>query len=236
MGLKKILESSTKEAQATVEEIESANKKLTVAAEGIQLMVQKVSQSVEIENKLSQKLSALSVETEKIKEVLSVIGDIADQTNLLALNAAIEAARAGEHGRGFAVVADEVRNLAERTQHSLSDISATINSVVTEIVDAGVEMRQNAAKIDELSVVSSTAQTHITDSIDTMNIAVLKVEELVAKSIANAKSTGEILSKIDNINQISSENAKSVINIAYAADRLKSMADGLKEKLNIFRT
>lgn len=236
LGLKKILESSTKEAQATVEEIESANKKLTVAAEGMQLMVQKVSQSVEIENKLSQKLSALSVETEKIKEVLSVIGDIADQTNLLALNAAIEAARAGEHGRGFAVVADEVRNLAERTQHSLSDISATINSVVTEIVDAGVEMRQNAAKIDELSVVSSTAQTHITDSIDTMNIAVVKVEELVAKSIANAKSTGEILSKIDNINQISSENAKSVINIAYAADRLKSMADGLKEKLNIFRT
>jgi methyl-accepting chemotaxis protein len=106
--------------------------------------------SAEKQDALGQQFEMLSRDTEAITAILSTIGDIADQTNLLALNAAIEAARAGEHGRGFAVVADEVRKLAERTQKSLSDIHASISLIVQAILSAAQSVKKSQEEMKTL--------------------------------------------------------------------------------------
>lgn len=104
----------------------------------------------------SQKTAEVTRQSSEIKSIVAIIADIAEQTNLLALNAAIEAARAGEHGRGFAVVADEVRKLAERTQKSLSEINSSINILVQSINDIGSAIDEQAAGIAGISSAIST--------------------------------------------------------------------------------
>ena len=112
-----------------------AQNSLALAQKLLDETITQLNSTAEKEAQMNDRLNHLATEATQVKSVLEVIGDIADQTNLLALNAAIEAARAGEHGRGFAVVADEVRKLAERTQKSLIETNATVNVIVQSISD-----------------------------------------------------------------------------------------------------
>lgn len=135
----------------------------------INTAVEKIDTVAAKERHLADNLQTLVGNARETKEILVTIGDIAEQTNLLALNAAIEAARAGEHGRGFAVVADEVRKLAERTQKSLAESSATINILIQAISDNSETLNQNMNEMTSLTHYVGNLDKQMHELIQTMD-------------------------------------------------------------------
>ncbi len=224
------------DAQNSKEKIIKANTNLKDARGEIVTLTTRVQTSAQTEAQLAQNMEELSGEANNVKEVLAIISDIADQTNLLALNAAIEAARAGEHGRGFAVVADEVRKLAERTQKTLSEINATINVVVQSIGEASSQMVENSKDILELADIAREVEQKINLTAELVDEAVSASDKTVGDFENTGKSVGIIISKVEEINEISSVNARSVEEIAATAEHLNALTDELNVNLETFRT
>lgn len=185
---------------------------------------------------LSERLEHLDQDVEQVKHILSVIADIAEQTNLLALNAAIEAARAGEHGRGFAVVADEVRKLAERTQKSLIESNATVTVIVQSVNTSSEMMRHGAHAIQKLGNKAQATQGLMSQTVTHM----LGAKEIAQKTAEEANIGKEkalhVIERIRAINTISNSNARSVEEIASAAEHLAKLSEELNVSLAQFKT
>jgi methyl-accepting chemotaxis protein len=230
------LQLSINEAKASKGDLEQANNFLMGANKAILNLTQEIKRSAATEVALAQKIQQLSQDADQVKTVLEVIGDIADQTNLLALNAAIEAARAGEHGRGFAVVADEVRKLAEKTQKSLIEINATINVIVQAIVDSSEQMTGNSNKIEELSSTAVSVEEKINELSLVMGEATLMSDKTVNNYIDTGDDIGTMIGSIAEINNIAMQNARSVEEIASAAEHMNKMTETLNNKLSEFKT
>lgn len=235
-SIKGILDDSIIVARQTQENVSQANDNLLSSKEALHELVQEVSTFIEVENDLSDQLTHLKQDADQVKSVLGIIKDIAEQTNLLALNAAIEAARAGEHGRGFAVVADEVRKLAERTQKSLSEIEISVSTIVQSINDVSDKMSSNAQGMQRLTTISDDVEGKITQTSTAMEHSV----EVAKKSLEDSKTivvhTDEIISKIAQISEHSLSNKERLKHIEADSKRLLDVAHSLESRINEFKS
>lgn len=184
---------------------------------------------------VSGTVAELGESSEKISSVVTVIQTIAEQTNLLALNAAIEAARAGEQGRGFAVVADEVRGLASRTAESTSEISTMINVIQTNVATAIEAMEKSVEQVEQGVVLANSAGESIVQISTAADQALDAVGDISHALAEQTAATNEIAVSIENIASMSTSNSEQAEHSATDAKELAQIAIEIREAIGQFR-
>ncbi|GAA9242311.1 methyl-accepting chemotaxis protein TlpB [Helicobacter pylori] len=195
-----------------------------------------ITESAHTEEELSSQVEQLSRNADDVKSILDIINDIADQTNLLALNAAIEAARAGEHGRGFAVVADEVRNLAGRTQKSLAEINSTIMVIVQEINAVSSQMNLNSQKMERLSDMSKSVQETYEKMSSNLSSVVQDSNQSMDDYAKSGHQIEAMVSDFVEVEKVASKTLADSSDILNIATHVSETAMNLDKQVNLFKT
>ncbi|GAA7354844.1 methyl-accepting chemotaxis protein TlpB [Helicobacter pylori] len=195
-----------------------------------------ITESAHTEEELSSQVKQLSRNADDVKSILDIINDIADQTNLLALNAAIEAARAGEHGRGFAVVADEVRNLAGRTQKSLAEINSTIMVIVQEINAVSSQMNLNSQKMERLSDMSKSVQETYEKMSSNLSSVVQDSNQSMDDYAKSGHQIEAMVSDFVEVEKVASNTLADSSDILNIATHVSETAMNLDKQVNLFKT
>jgi methyl-accepting chemotaxis protein len=229
-----IVESSKNAGEAT----EGAKGSSETAAEGgriVQDTIQGMNKIATVVSESAANINKLATSADQIGEIIGVIDDIADQTNLLALNAAIEAARAGEQGRGFAVVADEVRKLAERTGTATGEITGMIKGIQTGTEEAVTSMETGTKEVDAGRELTDKAGNSLNEIVNGSARVMDMIQQIATASEQQSVAAEQISKNVEQVATATKESAAGAEQAATAAEELSRNAEGLQEIVSRFK-
>ena len=215
-----ISQTTSKNSSQTVNELEE--------------IISKLSRLIELVQISADAIHSLNDKTSEISSVVNLIKDIADQTNLLALNAAIEAARAGEHGRGFAVVADEVRKLAERTTQATKEIGQTIVAMQTETKSAVSSMEEGVREVELGAEETAKSGQSLHEILKQIEIVTSEINQIAVASEQQTATTNEISRNIQQISEVMQGTSKRLKENAEAASQVVDLSQELQQVVSQF--
>ncbi len=229
---------SSEIAQNCVAAVRSAE----LAGESVNTGETIIQATIAVMNRISNRVTesagiirSLGTRSDQIGEIVGLINDVADQTNLLALNAAIEAARAGEHGRGFAVVADEVRKLAERTGHATGEISDTIHAMQVETKKAVSSMEEGVSEVGVGTSEAAKSGEALRDILLQINKVTGEINQIAVASEEETATTNEIATSIQRISEVMQGTAQKIQENSSASSQLASLSKGLQSLVGQFK-
>jgi methyl-accepting chemotaxis protein len=221
-------EASAEAARRALDAAEQGNRSVHDTLEGMQ----RIRSSVQA---TAKRIKALGDRSLEISEIVNVINDITEQTNLLALNAAIEAARAGEAGRGFAVVADEVRKLAEHSRNATKDIAALIKAIQAETNDAVVVMEEGTKEVEIGAKLADQAGKALEAISNVVRQSAELVQEISLASKQQVRGTEGVANAMQIISNITRQTSQGARQTARTVEQLVHMSEQLNEALSQFR-
>ena len=230
----KIIVENSKNAGMTAETAKEAKQAAEKGGSVVNQAVEGMKRIAEIVKRSAGTVQELGKSSDQIGEIIGVIDDIADQTNLLALNAAIEAARAGEQGRGFAVVADEVRKLAERTTKATKEIADMIKKIQTETKGAVSSMQEGTNQVDAGITLADQAGESLKEIVRISQRVTDMVTQIAAASEQQSSASEQISKNVEAISTVTGETAQGTQQIAQAAEDLNRLTENLQQLVQRF--